>query len=73
MNEAELREALHLANQRIYELEEDNKTLRRGYQATGVEAWPCPGCHYEDGVFIEHCALHKEIELWRNHECKLSA
>jgi hypothetical protein len=39
--------------------------LQRGYTAIGVEAWPCPGCHYEDGKFIEACGLHKQLATER--------
>lgn len=39
--------------------------LQRGYQAKGIEAWPCPGCKYENGKFIEHCELHAEIERYK--------
>jgi len=43
--------------------------LKAGYNATGFEGWPCPGCRYENGVFISHCALHAEIErLKRENE-----
>jgi uncharacterized small protein (DUF1192 family) len=43
-------------------LEAEIERLQAGYQATGFEGWPCPGCRYENGVFISNCALHAEIE-----------
>lgn len=53
----------------IAELE---KSLARARNYKGIEAYPCPLCAYEDGVFIEACQLHKDIcELehnWRTAE-----
>jgi len=36
--------------------------LERARTQTGYEGWACPLCVYEEGVFIEHCSLHREIE-----------
>ena len=39
--------------------------LKKGYTANGLQAWPCPGCEYRDGVFIKACGLHEQIALLR--------
>lgn len=35
--------------------------FQRGYNATGLEGEPCPGCEYEEGVFIKLCGLHQQL------------
>lgn len=37
-------------------------TLAFAAQYTGIEARPCPLCKYEDGVFIEPCGYHQQID-----------
>ena len=39
--------------------------LERARTYTGVEAQACPLCRYENGVFVEPCAMHKEIDELR--------
>lgn len=34
--------------------------LARTYQ--GIEAQGCPLCIYQDGVFVDHCSLHRQIQ-----------
>lgn len=43
---------------RIAELEQK---LSRAAQYKGAEAYPCPLCRYEDGIFVESCAMHNRI------------
>jgi uncharacterized coiled-coil protein SlyX len=43
---------------RITELEQK---LSRAAQYKGAEAYPCPLCRYEDGIFVESCAMHNRI------------
>lgn len=39
--------------------------LRRGYSATGVESWPCPGCKWDAGKLLGLCGLHQQIDHLR--------
>jgi len=45
--------------------------LRRGYTATSLQSWPCPGCKYENGVFVESCGLHQQIERLARQNAEL--
>jgi hypothetical protein len=46
----------------LREMGDEIERLRNGYDYTGVQARACPGCVYEAGVFVRHCALHARIE-----------
>jgi len=59
---AEYAHELRAAEILIDVLEAQNARLERGYTATGLDAWPCPGCKYENNVFVEHCTLHETIQ-----------
>lgn len=37
-------------------------SIERARTYTGVEGYPCPLCRYEDGVFIEPCEMHRQID-----------
>lgn len=52
-------------NREIRLLSAENKRLKAGYNVTGLEAAPCPGCVYKNGVFVERCELHKQIDNLR--------
>ena len=55
---AALRRTLEQQDKRIAELEQK---LSRAAQYKGAEAYPCPLCRYEDGIFVESCAMHNRI------------
>lgn len=47
------------------QLELENIELKaamvRARTFTDYKAYPCPLCHYVEGVFIESCSMHKQI------------
>ena len=50
----------------VTESEKENKQLRadldRARHYTGLEGYPCPLCTYKDGVFVESCEMHRQID-----------
>jgi hypothetical protein len=36
--------------------------LTRAREYTGLEAWACPLCTYENGKYIKPCSLHAQLE-----------
>jgi len=40
--------------------------LEHGYQFTGSESAPCPGCLYDNGKLIKVCGMHEQIAFWRD-------
>ena len=46
------------SRKRIAELEQK---LSQAARYKGIEAYPCPLCRYEDGIFAESCEMHRRI------------
>lgn len=54
---------LEVSNQVLrIEITELKKTLEFAAQYRGIEGHSCPLCRYENGVFIENCQMHKDLE-----------
>ena len=49
----------------LREKDAEIERLRNGYDYVGVEGRACPGCVYDAGVFVRHCALHAKIERYK--------
>lgn len=47
------------------ELAEHKETLEFAAQYKGFEGRSCPLCKYEDGVFIERCQMHADMDILR--------
>ena len=63
---------LSLENDRLKEENDFLKDqLEKARNYIGIEAWPCPLCIYEKGVFKERCSLHKTIKALESQVEKL--
>lgn len=71
----EYEEELATTAARIQQLEarvsELTETLAFAAQYKGIEGRGCPLCKYEDGVFIERCQMHKDMEALRGQVAEL--
>lgn len=55
---------------RVADLEE---TLAFAAQYKGIEARACPLCHYENGVFVDRCQMHKDMDALTKQVAELEA
>lgn len=61
-----LQERIAIMQAAIYQLRQQveslKETLAFAAQYKGIEGRPCPLCKYEDGVFIEACRMHMDMD-----------